>query len=206
MTKNKGIQLLRLSFPQVSVRLGRRNPFSARNGCPRADLRHDDQSRTVIPACPESFLRQEGFSVRLRRKNDTETNEQMKKQKSKFSVLSNFQSSILNSHRNGFTLLEVLIALAVVGGLLVTLIYTLNYQLSLVERQEAVTVATLLAKSKMIELEKVPEAQKGVFAAPFNAYTYETSVKDSPYPGIGEIAVSVRADKEEVKLNEFILK
>jgi len=107
---------------------------------------------------------------------------------------------------SGFTLLEVLIALAIVGGLLVTLIYTLNYQLGLVERQETVTVATLLAKNKMMEMEKIPEAKNGVFDAPFDGYTYETSVKDSPYPGIGEIIVSVKADKEEVKLNEFVFK
>ena len=136
----------------------------------------------------------------------TQTNEQMKKQESKSSILSNFQSSILNSHGRGFTLLEVLIALAIVGGLLVTLIYTLNYQLGLVERQETVTVATLLAKNKMMEMEKIPEAKNGVFDAPFDGYTYETSVKDSPYPGIGEIIVSVKADREEVKLNEFVFK
>jgi general secretion pathway protein I len=107
---------------------------------------------------------------------------------------------------SGFTLLEVLIALAIVGGLLVTLIYTLNYQLGLVGRQETVTVATLLAKNKMMEMEKLPETGKGVFDAPFDGYTYETSVKDSPYPGIGEIIVSVKADKEEVKLNEFVFR
>jgi len=109
-------------------------------------------------------------------------------------------------HDGGFTLLEVLIALAIVGGLLVTLIYTIDYQLGLVERQQTVTVATLLAKNKMMEMEKVPETGKGVFDAPFDGFIYETSVKDSPYPGIGEIIVSVRSDKEEVKLNEFILK
>jgi general secretion pathway protein I len=107
---------------------------------------------------------------------------------------------------SGFTLLEVLIALAIVGGLLVTLIYTINYQLGLVERQQTVTVAMLLAKNKMMEMERVPETKTGVFDVPFDGYTYETSVKDSPYPGIGEIIVSVRSDKEEVKLNEFILK
>jgi general secretion pathway protein I len=105
---------------------------------------------------------------------------------------------------NGFTLLEVLIALAIIGGLLVTLIYTLNYQLGIVDRQQTVTVATLLAKKKMMDMEKAPETGKGVFDAPFDGYTYETSIKDSPYPGIGEIIVSVKSDKEEVKLNEFV--
>ena len=106
----------------------------------------------------------------------------------------------------GFTLLEVLIALAITGGLLITLIYTTNYQLSLVERQETVTVATLLAKNKMTELGKNPGNAKGTFGPPYESYSYETSVRSSPYPGISEIIVSVRSGREEVKLNEFIFK
>jgi general secretion pathway protein I len=108
--------------------------------------------------------------------------------------------------QKGFTLLEVLVALAIISGLLVTLIYTVNYQLGIVGRQETVTIATLLAKSTLTELEKKPESKKGQFDAPYEAYTYETAVKDSPYPGVNEITVLVSAGQEEVKLNEFIFK
>jgi general secretion pathway protein I len=107
---------------------------------------------------------------------------------------------------SGFTLLEVLIALAIVGSLLMTLIYTLNYHLGLVERQGVVTVATLLAKNKLLELEKKPEDKKGDFESPYKGYAYETQVMDSPYAGVSEIVVIVKAGKEEVKLNEFIFK
>jgi len=106
----------------------------------------------------------------------------------------------------GFTLLEVLIALAIVGGLLVTLIYTLNYHLGLAERQETITVATLLAKNKITDMEKVPESGKGAFDPPNDNYRYETFVKESPYVGISEIVVVVKAAHEEVKLNEFVFK
>ena len=106
----------------------------------------------------------------------------------------------------GFTLLEVLVALAIVGGLLVTLIYTLNYHLGIVERQETVTIATLLAKNTMADMETDPETKKGNYDAPYDGYAYETAVNDSPYPGIKEIIVTVRAGSEEVKLNEFIFR
>ena len=106
----------------------------------------------------------------------------------------------------GFTLLEVLISLAIVGGLLVTLICTLNYHLSLAERQESITIATLLAKSEMTDMETKPDSKKGAFEAPYNNFTYETFVKESPYIGISEIIVVVKAGNEEVKLNEFIFK
>lgn len=121
-------------------------------------------------------------------------------------AICNLKFAICNSRRDGFTLLEVLIALAIVGGLLVTLIYTLNYHLGIIEKHETITVVTFLAKNKMADLEKEPENKKGVFDAPYEGYTYETFVKESPYEGISEIIVVVRGGKEEVKLNEFVFK
>ena len=116
----------------------------------------------------------------------------------------NTRPKLLNTAR-GFTLLEVIISLAIVGGLLVTLIYTLNYQLGIVERHEAVTVGTLLAKNELMEMESSPASRKGTFEEPFSAYTYETNVRQSPYLGVSEIIVVVRSGSEEVKLNEFIV-
>jgi prepilin-type N-terminal cleavage/methylation domain-containing protein len=104
----------------------------------------------------------------------------------------------------GFTLLEVMISLAIVGGLLVTLVHTLNYQLGVVERQEVITTATLLAKGKLVETENTRSVGKGSFKDPYVGYTYETAIKDSPYFGISEIIVKVRSEKEEVTLNEFV--
>ncbi|MEW6570051.1 MAG: type II secretion system protein [Nitrospirota bacterium] len=111
-----------------------------------------------------------------------------------------------SSRASGFTLLEVLIALAIISGLLVTLIYTLNYQLGLAGRHETLTIATLLAKNKLTEMEKNPESDRGFFGEPYTSYSYETTVKESPYFGVSEIVVVVRSDKEEAKFNEFIYK
>lgn len=108
--------------------------------------------------------------------------------------------------RDGFTLLEVLIALAIVSGLLITVISTLNYHLSLVEKHEAITTATLLAKYKLISMERNPVEEKGVFGEPYGNYSYETYIKDSPYPHIKEIAILVKCGNEEVRLNEFVYK
>lgn len=49
---------------------------------------------------------------------------------------------------NGFTLLEVMIALAIVGIALVTLIGLETRTVQLAERQQRVTQATLLAQGK----------------------------------------------------------
>lgn len=111
----------------------------------------------------------------------------------------------MNSGR-GFTLLEVMISLAVVGGLLVTLIYTLNYHLAIAGRHEFLTVASILARDKIGEMERKPVAAKGDFPAPHEAYHFETDVKDSAFPGIAEISVIVKKDDDKVTMSQLIEK
>ena len=105
-----------------------------------------------------------------------------------------------------FTLLEVMISLAIVGGLLVTLLYTLNYHLGIADRHLIVTVSTDLAKEKMYAMEKTPVTQKGAFPEPYSNYSYETSIRDSLMPGMSEIWVVVSNGKEKVMLSELIRK
>lgn len=119
--------------------------------------------------------------------------------------------SLFTSHfslltKKGFTLLEIMLALAVVGGLLITLLYSLNYHLGIADRHETVTVASMLAKSKLLEIEKNPVAAKGDFPDPYGQYHFSTEVKDSAYPGIVELSVTVVNGKESVKLGELMEK
>lgn len=106
----------------------------------------------------------------------------------------------------GFTLLEVMISLAVVGSLLVTLLYTLNYHLGIAERHRTITISTNLAKEKMYEMEKNPLAGKGRFPEPYAGFAYETTVKDSSFPGMSEISVVVGNGKDAITLSELIRK
>jgi general secretion pathway protein I len=106
--------------------------------------------------------------------------------------------------RGGFTLLEVMIALALVGGLLVTLLYTLNYHLGIAERHETVTIATMLGKKKILDVRAKPGNAKGAFPEPHDAYRFSAEVKESKYPGIAEVWVTVKRDREEVIIREFI--
>ena len=106
----------------------------------------------------------------------------------------------------GFTLFEVMISLAITAGLLVTLIYALNYHLDIAGRQGIITVSTGLAKKKMYEIEKNPSVGKGNFPEPYTAFSYETSVKDSSFPGMSELAVTVRSGNEGFTLSELVRK
>jgi len=104
----------------------------------------------------------------------------------------------------GFTLLEVMISLAIVGGLLITLIYTLNYNIGLAERHETVTVATFLAKEKIVETERHLKNSEGNFEKPYAEYHYTGKVSESFWPGILEISVVVNKGRESVTLNKLV--
>lgn len=112
----------------------------------------------------------------------------------------------LHYGQSGFTLLEVMISIAIIGALLVTLIYTLNYHLGIAESHSTATMATILANEKIYEMEKYPKEGKGFFPEPYADYYYETSVVSSAFPGMSEIGVMVRKGKEEIRLSELILK
>lgn len=104
----------------------------------------------------------------------------------------------------GFTLLEVMIGLAIVGGLLITLLYTLNYHLTLADRQLSVTNMTNLAREKMNDMRRNPQAEKGFFEAPYGEYSYETMVRDSSFPSMAEIVVYVKNGRERITMAELI--
>lgn len=106
----------------------------------------------------------------------------------------------------GFTLFEVMISLAIVGSLLVTLIYSLNYHLGIAERHRTVTVSTALAKEKIYAMEQAPATDKGQFPEPYTAYSYETDIRDSSFPGMSEISVTVTDGKERIALSELVRK
>jgi general secretion pathway protein I len=106
----------------------------------------------------------------------------------------------------GFTLLEVMIVLAVMGGLLVTLIQTLNYHLGIAERHEFITIASMLAKGKMNEMEEEPESTEGEFQDPYRGYHYVTEIRESLDPELLEVAIVVGRGKEEVTFYELIKK
>ena len=106
--------------------------------------------------------------------------------------------------QKGFTLLEIMISLAIVGGLLLTIISSLNYHLGVAERQIVVTNLTNLAKEKIYEMEKNPSTNRGNFPDPYSNFRYETNVMNSSFPGMLEIGVTASEGKETLKLSEII--
>jgi len=108
-----------------------------------------------------------------------------------------------NAGGGGFTLVEILIALAIVSGALVTFIYTVNYHLQILHRHESITVATLLGREKILTVTPRQRDKTGKFAEPFGDYSYEIEIDDSPFEDIKLIRLTVSAGREKVHLVKF---
>jgi general secretion pathway protein I len=109
----------------------------------------------------------------------------------------------------GFTLLEVMIALAIVGIALVALLALSNRSIAVNARLQKITQATLLAQDKMTEVEVILQQdptqltnQKGVFDKPFDGYRWRTTFEDTPLPSVKQVTVTVLWGEE--KRNEMV--
>ena len=108
----------------------------------------------------------------------------------------NPKSEIRIPQSAGFTLLEVMVAVAILALVLVTLLGLKNRSMQDVMLAERMTTATLLAKRLMVEtLSKktlAPEENEGVFEEEeFKPYQWKKSVSLTPVPPIMEVRAAV---------------
>ena len=115
----------------------------------------------------------------------------------------------------GFTLLEIMIALAIVAIALVSLLGLANRSIAVQERLQRMTRATLLAQEKMTEIELAAEAKtlvfepaEGVFAEPFSDFRWRLEFIETPLPVVTQVTVTVAWGAEErneaVDLSNFL--
>lgn len=103
----------------------------------------------------------------------------------------------------GFTLLEVMIALAIAAGVLLTVISSLNYHLSIVGQDAAETSAALVGRAKLDDPEfaKVSDS-KGTFAPEHPELKWEREVSEVPeLPGAKRITLTVSWNEDKNKLS-----
>lgn len=99
--------------------------------------------------------------------------------------------------QDGFTLLEVMIALAIIAGVVFTVISAVNYHLSIVARDREEGVAVLVARQKLTELEEekeLPEKNSGTFAPSRPDYAWEMTTTPTLLPGVRKMVLTVTWD------------
>ena len=120
-----------------------------------------------------------------------------------------------SSQRGGFTLLEFMIALAIVSIAMVSLLSLANRSIGVHDRLQRITAATLLAQRKMAETELSARhgtlqgaEEQGEFEDPYAAYRWQIAYADTPLPAVRMVTVKVLWGDEErnelVDLTSFI--
>jgi general secretion pathway protein I len=93
----------------------------------------------------------------------------------------------------GFSLLEVLIALAIMSGVIMTVIASFNYHLGIVVNDKEETAAVLLARAKIDDPGFVTlPAGKGTFAPARADIAWEKTVAATELPGVQRMILTVR--------------
>ena len=109
----------------------------------------------------------------------------------------------------GFTLLEVMIALAIIAGVGMTVIGAVNHHLAIVARDREEGVAVLLARQKLGELAAeptFPERLAGTFAPAWPGYAWELTAVPTAVAGFRKVtlAVSWNRTQRSVALVQYV--
>lgn len=94
----------------------------------------------------------------------------------------------------GFTLLEVLVSLAILSATLIMAFQVTSAAIDAADRSEAWTTASLLGEEKLREAtDTFAEVQEteGTFPDPYEEYTWKISVKQALHADAREVYVSV---------------
>ena len=106
----------------------------------------------------------------------------------------------------GFTLLEVMIALAIAAGVLLTVISSLNYHLAMVGGDADETTAALLGRAKLDDPDfSKQKDNKGDFAPDHPALKWERETTPTELPGLNRVRLTVswNEDRKRLTLVQF---
>lgn len=116
------------------------------------------------------------------------------------------------SGQKGFTLLEVMVALVIIGIAMVAMLGVTQRHIAANDRLQQMTRATFLAKQKMAEIEfnisGARDRYNGTFPPPDQNFSWEASIFSTPISGVDQIDLSVvwgdKKEQELVTLTSFL--
>ncbi|OGU00071.1 MAG: hypothetical protein A2X80_11995 [Geobacteraceae bacterium GWB2_52_12] len=108
----------------------------------------------------------------------------------------------------GFTLLEVMVSLAIMAGVILTLLGSVNFHLGIIANERDSTTMTLLARFRMTELEQSPVKGEGTFAPSHPELSWKADLLPADLPGLQKLVVRVKRDGDgrEVALVRYLQK
>jgi len=111
----------------------------------------------------------------------------------------------------GFTLLEVVVALAIMAAVILTVLGSLNFHLDSISAERDNTTLTLLARNRLVELAQqggLQQKSEGTFAPAHAEITWRAELFPAKVPALQKLVVTVqrKGDKREVALERYVLK
>lgn len=93
----------------------------------------------------------------------------------------------------GFTLLEVMISLALLAGVVFTVLASLSFHMGVVQRSTDTVVATMLGRRMAEEaaLGGAPAAGTGSFDPPYERFSWGLARTGTEVPGIERVGITV---------------
>lgn len=113
-------------------------------------------------------------------------------------------SSAIYCSAFGFTLLEIMIALAIIGTALTVIIHTVNYHAGIMDENILTTKMYQVAKEKMRELEALPQNSEGGTA--ITGLKYENSVLAIEDSDVVKLTTVVRGNGRQIMLEQLVIK
>ena len=113
----------------------------------------------------------------------------------------------------GFTLVEILVALVILGVALTALLSAEAAGVRLRSQSQELTLATFLAQARMtdVELAGFPDlgTREGDFGDAYPGYRWQLNVTEAPFPKVREVRVLVRwpagAREERLEITNFMV-
>lgn len=115
-----------------------------------------------------------------------------------------FRSILFQPPSSGFTLLEIMIALAIIGGTLTVILNTVNFHAGIMHDNTITTRMYQIAKEKMHDLETTAKNSKGTISD--SGFTYENTAIKIEDSDLIDLKTVVRGNNREVVLNALIRK
>ncbi|MSM40191.1 MAG: type II secretion system protein GspI [Geobacter sp.] len=101
----------------------------------------------------------------------------------------------------GFTLLEVMVALAIIAGVLMTVISSFGYHLGIATRDREETVAMVLARARIDDaVLRGEKTGTGTFTPDWPEISWKLATESTQWPGIEQLNLTVSWNREQQRL------
>jgi len=108
-----------------------------------------------------------------------------------------------NREAPGFTLLEIMIALAIIGTALTVIVHTVNYHANVMYENTLTTRMYQLAKERMYDLEAAPQNSSG--AIDNTGLSFESTATPVEDTRLVELRTVVKGHGKQIVLNQLII-